>query len=344
MEVLGDSLPPGLVAAEQYFTVLGGAKDTEAAAAAEAEAEAAAAEEERRALRSVVVALQGYEAHSCSVLRRLRKQWDRLPERQRQLLEGMEAHYTELGRCIRVNQQFLDLLVGSSRLFGCDTEGSDTAESSPDNGDAASGTHQHACGSVDQHAHSHTHSHAHSHTNAIAPSEPDIDKVRSTLRQFVRDWGAAGQPERDACYGPMLQALDGHFSSQEDKAALNVLVPGAGLSRLAFEVLRRGYSCQGNEFSFQMLWASDFILNRCQETHVIHPYIHQTTNNQSRADACRPEVIPDVFPAKYVAAPKQEFSMVAGDFLEVYATAANAGAWDAVLTCFFIDTAHSVFE
>lgn len=41
-----------------------------------------------------------------------------------------------------------------------------------------------------------------------------------------------------------------------------ILVPGAGLGRLAFEIARRGYTCQGNEFSLFMLFASNFVLNR----------------------------------------------------------------------------------
>ena len=41
-----------------------------------------------------------------------------------------------------------------------------------------------------------------------------------------------------------------------------MLVPGAGLGRLAFEIARCGYSCQGNEFSLFMLFASNFVLNR----------------------------------------------------------------------------------
>ena len=36
--------------------------------------------------------------------------------------------------------------------------------------------------------------------------------------------------------------------------------------------------------------------------------------------------------------------MVAGDFLEVYCSEANRGKWDCVATCFFIDTAHNVFQ
>jgi ATP-dependent phosphoenolpyruvate carboxykinase len=37
-------------------------------------------------------------------------------------------------------------------------------------------------------------------------------------------------------------------------------------------------------------------------------------------------------------------SMCAGDFVEVYGDAKNAGQWDAVATCFFIDTGHNVVE
>ena len=47
-----------------------------------------------------------------------------------------------------------------------------------------------------------------------------------------------------------------------DRGEVNVLVPGAGLGRLSYEVAKRGFSCQGNEFSLFMLFASNFVLNR----------------------------------------------------------------------------------
>lgn len=50
-----------------------------------------------------------------------------------------------------------------------------------------------------------------------------------------------------------------YYSNRED---IKVLIPGAGLGRLAFEVAKRGFTCQGNEFSFYMLMASNFILNK----------------------------------------------------------------------------------
>lgn len=43
---------------------------------------------------------------------------------------------------------------------------------------------------------------------------------------------------------------------------IRILVPGAGLGRLAHEIARLGFTCQGNEWSFYMLCASHFVLNR----------------------------------------------------------------------------------
>ena len=51
--------------------------------------------------------------------------------------------------------------------------------------------------------------------------------------------------EREACYAPLLAALE-KYVPLNDKGANSkrVLVPGAGLGRLTFEVVNRGYACQ----------------------------------------------------------------------------------------------------
>ena len=48
----------------------------------------------------------------------------------------------------------------------------------------------------------------------------------------------------------------------------------------------------------------------------IYPYIHQTCNNRKSEDQVRPVLIPDVDPTD--VPPNLNFSMAAGDFLEIY--------------------------
>lgn len=127
--------------------------------------------------------------------------------------------------------------------------------------------------SVPSHQHSHADDSGSEHTAAPSPSNPkprssqssrdnQQDKVRSTLRSFVRDWTKEGAPERDACYRPLLEALEAHFPDAASRTSKKVLVPGCGLGRLAMEVAARGFWSQGNEFSTYMLIASHFALNQ----------------------------------------------------------------------------------
>lgn len=55
------------------------------------------------------------------------------------------------------------------------------------------------------------------------------------------------------------------FSTTSD---VKVLVPGAGLGRLPYEIAKRGYTCQGNEFSLFMLFTSNFVLNKLVYIHI----------------------------------------------------------------------------
>jgi len=53
-------------------------------------------------------------------------------------------------------------------------------------------------------------------------------------------------------------------------------------------------------------------------------------------------MIPDVLPANLLDT--VDFSMVAGDFIEVYSQENNREAWDVVVTGFFMDTAKNILE
>ncbi|XP_043690115.1 carnosine N-methyltransferase-like [Telopea speciosissima] len=172
----------------------------------------------------------------------------------------------------------------------------------------------------------------------------DVDKVRCIIRNIVRDWAPEGQRERDQCYIPILKELDRLFPDRCKDRAPSCLVPGAGLGRLALEISCFGFISQGNEFSYYMMICSSFILNHTQTAGewTIYPWIHSNCNSLSDNDQLRPVSFPDIHPAS--AGITEGFSMCGGDFVEVYSDPSQEGAWDAVVTCFFLDTAHNIVE
>ncbi|XP_047334360.1 carnosine N-methyltransferase-like isoform X2 [Impatiens glandulifera] len=172
----------------------------------------------------------------------------------------------------------------------------------------------------------------------------DVDKVRCIIRNIVRDWAPEGKIERDQCYKPILEELESQFPNRSAGSPPSCLVPGAGLGRLALEISCLGFVCQGNEFSYYMMICSSYILNYTQVAGewTIYPWIHSNCNALSDRDQLRPVSMPDIHPAS--AGITEGFSMCGGDFVEVYKDPSQAGTWDAVVTCFFIDTAHNIVE
>ncbi|KAK0719892.1 N2227-like protein-domain-containing protein [Lasiosphaeris hirsuta] len=181
---------------------------------------------------------------------------------------------------------------------------------------------------------------------------PDIDKARSTIRQFYRDWSAEGRPEREACYGPVIHTLLAEKVSRDANAApLKVLVPGAGLGRLVYDLCLNGFDTQGNEISFHQLLGSAYILNGTEHAgqHTIYPWIHTFSNHQTRANHLRGYSVPDVHPKTQMDLASQrgtvgEMSMVAADFLCLYGDEDHADAFDAVASVFFLDTAPNLIR
>jgi carnosine N-methyltransferase len=184
----------------------------------------------------------------------------------------------------------------------------------------------------------------------------DFEKARSTLRQFYRDWSLEGESERIACYGPIIEDLLTEYYLLKPPS-MNVLVPGAGLGRLVFELCKMGFNVEGNEISYHQLLASSYILNHCpsENHHTIYPWVHGFSNHSSRSQHLQPVLIPDIHPGTELqdAAPLRvypvasdrdctlpgEMSMSASDFLSLYGDAAHKSTYDAVATVFFLDTA-----
>ncbi|CAK5271691.1 unnamed protein product [Mycena citricolor] len=251
--------------------------------------------EEQAHFANVIAAFRYYARYSLSANNRRRKDFFRLPSADRELLAalGYKAKLDRVDEAIEANADFLGLIVEDPEIFGQAGEGEEYAEPRAEG-------HSHS------HGHSHTHEHGAGSAEPYTPTDFDMDKLRSTLKQFVRDWSEEGIVERDACYQPIKDALLRHYASvsEMERRKLRVLVPGSGLGRLAHDVASLGFACQGNEFSQFMLLASHCILNR--------------------------------------------IDAASRDFEEIYGADGHspdepqAGQWDAILTCFFIDTAKNV--
>ncbi|KAL1757419.1 N2227-like protein-domain-containing protein [Schizophyllum commune] len=294
---------------------------------------------------------------------RRRKDLFTLPKADQDLLSslGYKEKLERADAAILENAEFLKQIVANPEIFGIglDSELDESEEHGEQEPSGSSLEDRHT------HDHSHTHSHdhgTHSHSHSAPASAPgrkrrrykptefDMDKLRSTLKQLVRDWSEEGAEERALAYEPMKAALIEHFSDipAGERRNFRVLVPGAGLGRLAYDVAKLGFACQGNEFSHYMLLASFFMLNKTDEIHqhTIYPYVHSFSNCPDKEASLRPIRIPDVLPSDLP--PDSGFSYVAGDFEEIYGATEldpsepHHGQWDAVLTCFFIDTAKNI--
>lgn len=186
----------------------------------------------------------------------------------------------------------------------------------------------------------------------------DMDKARSTIRQFYRDWSVEGLPERRASYSPIFSALETHLPPNDPAQRHNfrILVPGAGLGRLVFDLCAAGYAVEGNEISYHQLLASNYILNCVQKAgqHAVYPWALGFSNHVDRLHQMQAVAVPEIHPAAALEEASQalqaevhyseRMSMTAGDFCVLYRQPEYDGGFDAVTTCFFIDTAPNVIN
>ncbi|KAF2469790.1 methyltransferas-like protein [Lindgomyces ingoldianus] len=188
----------------------------------------------------------------------------------------------------------------------------------------------------------------------------DVDKARSTVHQFYRDWSVAGAAERAKCFDPVVNALEEEFAQRLkespglDKAEFKVLLPGTGLGRLLLDICRAGFSVEGNELSYHALIASSLVLNHTKTIgeYKIAPFALQCSNHLSRGDQFRTFQVPDIHPGvelekasegRKVPA-SERMSMAAGDFCVLYSIPSARDTVDAVATVFFIDTAPNIIR
>ncbi|XP_014227359.1 carnosine N-methyltransferase isoform X1 [Trichogramma pretiosum] len=272
-------------------------------------------EEERKHFQRIVSAFKYYKPHSLQRVKKTETYLLSLPAHHQKLLSRYRDHLNEVKRCIENNDDIIRLIIKDvTNIF----ENVTPEDASTD--------------SVRQV----------SLTVAHRPILADQEKVQATIKQFVRDWSTEGEEERRTCYQPIIDEIVNQFPLEHcTPGEVRILVPGAGLGRLAYEIARRGYTCQGNEFSLFMLFASHFVLNKCRgiNSFRVHPWVHQYMNNIEPQHQIKEVYFPDINPSDLPE--NAQFSMVAGDFLEVYT---EHDYWDCVATCFFIDCANNIVQ
>jgi carnosine N-methyltransferase len=174
----------------------------------------------------------------------------------------------------------------------------------------------------------------------------DNSKASTTIRQVFRDWSSAGRFERSACFVPVMASIVRSFPTDIPREKIHILVPGAGLGRLVFDLCAAGYTVEGNEISYHALLASSFMLNHCTqaEEYEVFPWALGFSNNVRRQDQLDSVKVPDVHPARVMAeraaqGSKGSMSISSADFCVEYAAEDAKDSFDVVATVFFIDTA-----
>ncbi|XP_050074926.1 carnosine N-methyltransferase [Anopheles maculipalpis] len=267
-------------------------------------------EEERRNFFKIIAAFKYYRHSSLAELKRKESFLQTLPPAHQKMLSNYQEHLQNLKRCIDVNAQVIKQIIQDANCLFQNADHNIEPELQPSDG--------------------------------LKLRYQDFQKVQITMKQIFRDWSEQGKLERDQCYTPIIDEIKTFFDpAKYDLSKVKILVPGAGLGRLIYELACQGFYCEGNEFSLFMLIASNFVLNRCIIANqcTIYPWVHQYVNNLSQKNQLVPVNFPDVSPSKFP--PKGTMNMVAGDFLQVYR---DENYWECIATCFFIDCANNIIE
>ncbi|PPJ60426.1 hypothetical protein CBER1_07330 [Cercospora berteroae] len=163
--------------------------------------------------------------------------------------------------------------------------------------------------------------------------------VSQSLKHAVRDWSPEGQAEREATFPYIIDALTANLPpiSSDENVKHEILVPGAGLGRLAHEISLLGdyMSVTSNEWSSSMNMAYRY-LRSLPSSHgpiTLHPFLENWSHAERRAELTRPVLIhPPTIPT--------ETLLIEGDFTTKFVH--HNGKYDAITTLFFIDTARNL--
>ena len=165
---------------------------------------------------------------------------------------------------------------------------------------------------------------------------------------LMRDWTLESKPERENNYGNVLKEVKKYFN-YDDKELMKknnykVLVPGSGCSRMTFELAKRGFEVEANDFCYIYILCDDYLFNYSHKNEFqFCPSIHSFSNHYTEESVIKRYAFPDVDIRDELAkAEAKPIKFMKGDFLLLYK--GKTDLYDCIVTLFFIDVSKNIIE
>mmetsp|Transcript_21219 Transcript_21219/g.35366 ORF Transcript_21219/g.35366 Transcript_21219/m.35366 type:complete len:402 (-) Transcript_21219:94-1299(-) len=167
--------------------------------------------------------------------------------------------------------------------------------------------------------------------------------LASVFLHLMRDWSEMCEHVVSVQYTPVLREL-----KEQLPRGGQVLLPGAGLGRLAMMLAAEGFQVEANDASRLFLTFADYILNRAPRSGtMLFPLAHVFSENWGHAQQYTKITVPTIAPESLVnlTGTRPPLLIVPGDFVKTYEVGGPGfRRFDALVTCFFIDTPKDVEE
>eukprot|EP00932_Pfiesteria_piscicida_P008342 SRR837773.18727.p1 GENE.SRR837773.18727~~SRR837773.18727.p1 ORF type:complete len:384 (+),score=7.53 SRR837773.18727:71-1153(+) len=168
--------------------------------------------------------------------------------------------------------------------------------------------------------------------------------IASVCLHIFRDWSDHCGHVHSGTYASVVKEL-----KQQLPKGGNVLVPGAGLARLAVEIASEGFVVEANEASRLFLTFADYMLNRAPAGVPLYPMAHVFSENfshdQQYMQIGMPTPTASSLTEKVRLAGRPCVAMLPGDFVSLYKHGGvGHRKFDAIVTCFFLDTVTNICE
>jgi carnosine N-methyltransferase len=171
--------------------------------------------------------------------------------------------------------------------------------------------------------------------------------IINILIYTMRDWAKEREEERKNNYNDIINEVIKHLPPEKNRKDSNerykILIPGCGLNRLGYELVKYGYDVETNDYLFLNGIFSDFIFNRSKkEMQSIQPFIYSFSNFLNEDDVFKKFSFPNIDIDLKNNDKYGKLKMTVGDFLTIYNNIKDY--FDCVITCYFIDTAQNVIH